>query len=120
MTSTRDASTLSTHVLDTSMGAPARGLRVVLERIDEHGEVEVIGTGITDNDGRLRDFATGDSSLTRGTYRLRFDTGHYFAQHERETLYPEVAVVVRVGGDVQHYHVPLLLSPFGYTTYRGS
>jgi 5-hydroxyisourate hydrolase len=120
MTSTRETTTLSTHVLDTSLGAPARGLRVVLERVDEHGEVEIVGTGITDDDGRLRDVAGGDGSLREGTYRLRFDTGHYFAHHERETLYPEVAIVIRVGASVQHYHVPLLLSPFGYTTYRGS
>ena len=120
MTSARETSTLSTHVLDTSMGAPARGLRVVLERIDEHGEVAVVGTGVTDNDGRLRDIAHGDGALTQGTYRLRFDTGHYFSHNERDTLYPEVAIVIRVEASIQHYHVPLLLSPYGYTTYRGS
>ena len=120
MTTTRETSTLSTHVLDTSLGAPASGLRVVLERIDEHGEVSVVGTGVTDGDGRLRDIAGGESALSPGTYRLRFDTGHYFAHGERETLYPEVAIVIGIGAGVQHYHVPLLLSPFGYTTYRGS
>ena len=120
MSSTRDASTLSTHVLDTSLGAPASGLRVVLERLDEHGEASVLGTGVTDRDGRLRDFAGGETTLRAGRYRLRFDTAQYFAHGERETLYPEVAIIIGVGAAVQHYHVPLLLSPYGYTTYRGS
>lgn len=120
MTSTRETNTLSTHVLDTSFGVPARGLRVVLERVDEHGEVEVVGTGVTDAEGRLRDVAGADGALSKGVYRLRFDTGHYFAHHERATLYPEVAIVIRIDGDAQHYHVPLLLSAYGYTTYRGT
>jgi 5-hydroxyisourate hydrolase len=107
MTSTRDTSTLSTHVLDTSFGVPARGLRVVR-------------TGVTDAEGRLRDVAGADGALSKGVYRLRFDTGHYFAHHERATLYPEVAIVIRIDGDAQHYHVPLLLSAYGYTTYRGT
>ena len=114
------ASTLSTHVLDTSLGTPAPGVRIVLERIDEHGEVSVVGTGVTDADGRLRDLAHGADGLRQGTYRLRFDTGHYFAHGERETLYPEVAIVIVIGATAQHYHVPLLLAPFGYATYRGS
>ena len=120
MTSTKETSTLSTHVLDTSLGAPARGVRVVLEWIDEHGEVSSLGAGTTNDDGRLRDLPPGGGLLHEGTYRLRFDTAAYFAASSRDTLYPEVTIIFRVTGDVQHYHVPLLLSPFGYTTYRGS
>lgn len=120
MSSTKETSTLSTHVLDTALGLPARGLRVVLERIDEHGEVTSLGAGTTDDDGRLRQVLAAGAELTAGTYRLRFDTGPYFGAASRDTLYPEVAIVFRATDTVQHYHVPLLLSPFGYTTYRGS
>ena len=120
MTSQRETNTVSTHVLDTGLGTPACGIRVVLERIDEHGDVSSLGTGVTDEDGRLRHLLAPGTELVNGTYRLRFDTASYFAAAQRDTLYPEVTVVFRVTGATQHYHVPLLLSPFGYTTYRGS
>ena len=109
-------STLSTHVLDTSLGRPAAGVPVSLTRDDG----TPLGAGVTDGDGRLRALVAGGGALGPGTYRLRFDVGAYFAAGGRETFYPEATVVFRVGGGDAHYHVPLLLSPFGYATYRGS
>ncbi|HXH76994.1 hydroxyisourate hydrolase [Nocardioides sp.] len=104
--------TLSTHVLDTSLGRPAVGVRVSLE-----GDGGQLAEGLTDSDGRVSDL--GGSTLAPGTYRLRFETGDYFAQRGIEGFYPEVLVTFTVEGD-GHVHVPLLLSPFGYSTYRGS
>lgn len=105
--------TLSTHVLDTARGRPAVGLRVVLES----GGGVTLGEAVTDHDGRVRDLVPGD--LAAGTYRLHFDTGAWFARDGVEGFYPEVVVAFEVAGDA-HFHVPLLLSPFGYSTYRGS
>lgn len=104
--------TLSTHVLDTSLGRPASGVRVSLER-----EQTTVGTGTTDANGRLADIVAG---LSAGTYRLRFDVADYFARTGRASLFPEVVVSFTVSGGDEHYHIPVLLSPFGYTTYRGS
>ena len=112
--------TISTHVLDTALGVPARGVAVTLERVDAAGAAARIGGGATNDDGRLRDLLAPGESLGAGTYRLRFDTGGYFAAGGREAFFPEVAVLFRVPDGAQHYHVPLLLSPFGYSTYRGS
>lgn len=106
-------STLSTHVLDTGLGRPAEGIRVTLERGSD-----IIRTGVTDVDGRIPELKTG-VALEAGVYRLRFLVAEYFAQHGRESFYSEITVNFRLGSD-EHYHVPLLLSPFGYTTYRGS
>ena len=106
--------TISTHVLDTALGRPAEGVPVVLQRA-EGGDT--VGSGVTDSDGRVKDLAGGP--IAPGIYRLRFDTAAYFAAKSRETFYPEVNVVFRVV-DGSHHHVPLLLSPFGYSTYRGS
>lgn len=106
-------STLSTHVLDTSLGRPAAGIRVTLLRGDE-----VLGEATTDNDGRARDFAP--KSLTAGDYRLRFDVEPYFRRSGREGFYRSITIEFIVRAAVEHYHVPLLLNPFGYSTYRGS
>ena len=111
---------LSTHVLDTSVGAPARGVAVILERVDDAGIAEPIGGGTTDQDGRLRDLAGGAGGFEPGVYRLRFATGAYFAGLGRETFFPEVTIEFSMRGAAEHYHVPLLVSPFGYSTYRGS
>ena len=106
--------TLSTHVLDTSLGKPAAGITVVLEAVDG----EAIGDGITDGDGRVG--SLGPERLDAGDYRLRFASGGYFAARGVEAFYPEVVVVFTVADADQHYHVPVLLNPFGYSTYRGS
>lgn len=108
-------STLSTHVLDTALGRPAQGVRVTLE-----SSGDLIGSGVTDADGRLRDLHKKDAPLGEGNYQLTFYVGEYFAKSGREYFFPEVVVNFRVAGGSEHYHVPLLLSPFGYSTYRGS
>ena len=112
--------TISTHVLDTSLGLPASGVRIVLERIDDDGQPSTIAVGETDSDGRLRDLLDPSGALGEGHYRLTFETGRYFEGTHREAFFPAVSVDFRMGSDAQHYHVPLLISPFGYSTYRGS
>ena len=104
---------ITTHVLDTSRGKPAAGIAVTLER-SANGKWSPVGRGKTDNDGRLRTLAPG--TVKKGTYRLTFDTSAYF----RQTFYPQVVIIFNVADGAQHYHVPLLLSPWGYSTYRGS
>lgn len=106
-------STISTHVLDTSFGRPAEGIKVTLER-----GAEILGTGITNADGRVPGFPEA-GVLTEGPCRLRFLVLEYFAKDRRETFYAEITVNFQIGTD-EHCHVPLLLSPFGYSTYRGS
>jgi 5-hydroxyisourate hydrolase len=106
--------TLSTHVLDTSRGRPAAGIGVVLESLDG----TAIGDGVTDGDGRVAEI--GPELLEAGDYRLRFASGTYFAERDVSAFYPEVVVVFTVGEEAEHYHVPVLLNPFGYSTYRGS
>ena len=108
---------ITTHVLDTSRGHPAAGVPVVLERAVESGW-EPLGSGTTDGDGRVRDLLA--SAPQDGRYRLTFDTGAYFRAVGATGFYPEVSVTFVVGQGTEHYHVPLLLSPFGYSTYRGS
>lgn len=109
-------STISTHVLDTAVGRPAAGIRVTLERV---GDGAVLGSGTTDGEGRLRDLVAGSARISEGVYRLHFDVAAYFALTQRAAFYPEVVIVFRVS-ESEHYHVPLLLSPFGYSTYRGA
>jgi 5-hydroxyisourate hydrolase len=113
-------SAITTHVLDTSRGKPASGVSIILEiQTAEHGWQE-LGRGRTDSDGRLRDLLAPDFVLQEGVYRLTFETAGYFATQNISSFYPQVAVVFRVQDAAQHYHVPLLLNPFGYSTYRGS
>lgn len=112
-------SAITTHILDISAGVPARGVAVVLERQTSSGW-EIIGKGETDNDGRVRDLLDSNTALQTGNYRLTFETGAYFQKQQAEGFYPQVTVAFTVRNAAQHYHVPLLLSPFGYSTYRGS
>lgn len=108
-------STLSTHVLDTALGRPAQGIRVTLER-----DGAAIGSGVTDADGRVTDLLPKGTALDEGKYSLRFSAGEYFARSGRETFYDEIVVTFGIAAGSLHYHVPLLVSPFGYCTYRGS
>jgi 5-hydroxyisourate hydrolase len=123
--------TLSTHVLDTSLGMPARGVRVRLDAAPSSPfsmpsapapapahAAEPLGDATTDEDGRVT--SIGPERLEAGTYRLTFDSGTYFEQSGRTGFYPEVVVVFTVTDRDEHYHVPVLLNPYGYTTYRGS
>ena len=108
-------STLSTHVLDTALGRPAEGIRVTLE-----GTNDFVGSGATDADGRVRDLHRKDAPLGPGSYRLTFYVADYFSKAGRESFFPEIVINFRISAGAEHYHVPLLLSPFGYSTYRGS
>ena len=112
-------SAITTHILDVSAGCPAGGVPVTLEKQTETNW-EIIGKGVTDNDGRLRDLLDSRTILPTGNYRLIFDTETYFAKRQIEGFYPSVTIEFTVRGAARHYHVPLLLSPFGYSTYRGS
>jgi 5-hydroxyisourate hydrolase len=113
-------SAVTTHVLDTAAGRPAAGVPVTLEARDEENVWHELGRGATDADGRQRDLLPPDFELAEGAYRLTFDVAAYFGARGVEGFYAEVSVsfVVRDAG--AHYHVPLLLSPYGYSTYRGS
>ena len=113
-------SAITTHVLDTSRGRPAEGVPVRLETLTGEGGWRELGSGTTDADGRLKDLLPARRKLSAGAYRLTFDTSTYFVYHGVTSFYTEVSVTFFVADASQHYHVPLLLSPFGYTTYRGS
>jgi 5-hydroxyisourate hydrolase len=113
-------SAITTHVLDLASGRPASGVPVRLEVVGESGGWIVLARAVTDGDGRARELLASGARLDAGRYRLTFDTGAYFGEREIASFYPEVAVQFEVRDASQHYHVPLLLSPFGYSTYRGS
>ena len=106
-------SPITTHVLDTSRGLPAHGIRVGLDVRFPDGAWKPLGRGVTDADGRASDLLPNDVKLTEGVYRLTFD-------NLPDGLYPEVTIMFRVRDTSRHYHIPLLLSAYGYTTYRGS
>ena len=105
--------TLSTHVLDTALGKPAPGIGIALEQDGKR-----LGHAVTDQDGRVRDWGMA-TPLTRGAYRLIFSVADYFSSRQVTTFYSTITIEFIIGDD-SHYHVPLLLSPFGYSTYRGS
>jgi len=110
---------ISTHVLDTANGQPAEGLPITLWREDAYGDV-LIGTAPTNSDGRAPTLIPKDADLPAGTYRIRFDTGEWFENTGVTGFYPEVVVRFIIRDADQHYHVPLLISPYGFSTYRGS
>jgi 5-hydroxyisourate hydrolase len=110
---------LTTHVLDLGTGRPARGVTVRLARRSAGGDWEPLAERVTDEEGRIRDFL-GGAPLEVGRYLLTFHTGDYFRARGERSFHPEVPVHFEVGDLAQHYHVPLLLSAFGYSTYRGS
>jgi len=112
-------STLSTHVLDTQWGRPAAGVPITLEHQAADGWRE-LARGTTNQDGRVRDFLPATTRLEPGTYRMTFHTAEYFRAHQTKGFYPYVTVVFELAAPEEHYHVPLLLSPFGFSTYRGS
>jgi len=111
-------SPITTHVLDTAQGCPARGMAVKLELQDRGAWLE-LAAGQTDADGRLMDLLAPGRLETRA-YRLTFDTGAYFRAAGRPAFYPRVEVTFEVSAPDEHHHIPLLLSPFGFSTYRGS
>ncbi|MCL5287524.1 MAG: hydroxyisourate hydrolase [Acidobacteria bacterium] len=112
-------SAITTHVLDTSLGKPAAGVPVALERQESTGW-KSLASAVTSADGRAGELLPPNAKLESGTYRLRFDTAAYFRARGVASFYPHVEITFHVKDAAQHYHVPLLLSPFGYSTYRGS
>lgn len=112
-------SAITTHVLDTARGRPASGLPVTLEIQAADGSWKLLGHGITDADGRVRGLLPEGTPLAIGTYRLLFETAVYFTAARLEAFFPRVTVLLEVRDPSQDYHVPLLLSPHGYSTYRG-
>lgn len=112
-------SPITSHVLDTSTGRPAVGLRVRLDVLDGDGHARTVAERVTNDQGRITDFVP-PGTLGAQTYRLTFDTGGYFAASGRPQFYPHVDVVFTVVDADEHHHIPLLLSPFGYSTYRGT
>jgi len=113
-------SLITTHVLDTSRGQPASGVAVTLEFEGAGEGWQMVASGITNQDGRISDLLPADLPLPVGSYRLTFDPRAYFQQHHVQSFYPYVPIVFTIQQPTEHYHVPLLLNPFGYTTYRGS
>jgi len=112
-------SRITTHVLDTARGKPAAGVEVTLERSDGKGAWSRLASARTDGNGRIADFLDA-GPLTVGMHRLTFATAAYFKAQAATTFFPSVEVVFSVTKPDEHHHVPLLLSPFSYSTYRGS
>jgi len=113
-------STISTHVLDISRGGPANAVHVRLDFQNLDESWSQLAEAWTDEDGRVKPFFLVATLLSAGNYRLVFDTEAYFSAYDIESFYPQVIVTFKIGDSPQHYHVPLLLSPYGYSTYRGS
>ncbi|ODN91472.1 hydroxyisourate hydrolase [Cryptococcus wingfieldii CBS 7118] len=112
-------------VLDASQGKPAAGVEVRLELVSLSGEstessAKVLSSGATNSDGRCSDLLSSETKLQAGVYKMVFVTGPYFKATETKTFYPFVEITFNYEDPSQHYHIPLLLSPFSYTTYRGS
>lgn len=110
-------SPITTHILDLGQGCPAAGVSAVLET-DQGGSWQLLASSRTDSDGRITDWF--DDAISPGIHRLRFDTAEYFRKRGLETFYPEVTLCFNVTTTDSHYHVPLLLNQWGYSTYRGS
>jgi 5-hydroxyisourate hydrolase len=111
-------SQLTTHILDTTKGKPAKGVTIILFR-DQMDQWKEIAKGITNSDGRITDLLKKDILLSHGTYKIRFETKEYFDKQGIDTFYPYVEIVFDITAK-EHYHIPLLLNPYGYSTYRGS
>jgi 5-hydroxyisourate hydrolase len=111
---------ISTHVLDTAQGAPARNVPVRLERQENSGDWRLLGSARTDADGRCSQLLPEGEAVSPGNYRLTFDTAGYYAAQKIEGLYPLVQITFAAKHGDESLHIPLLLSPHGYTTYRGS
>lgn len=113
-------SNITTHVLDTSTGKPASGLAVILEIESERAVWQKIAAAVTDGEGRVKSLMSPSTGFSAGHYRLTFETGAYFHMRQIECFFPQVTIAFVVKDAGQHFHVPLLLSPFSYSTYRGT
>lgn len=112
-------SAITTHILDTSRGQPAADVTAVLEFFEDD-QWRRVGGGKTDSDGRIKGLMDSNFTFQQGHYRLDFAVGSYFEGQGRKSFYPYVQIVFQIEDTESHYHVPLLLNPFGYSTYRGS
>lgn len=110
---------ITTHVLDTSRGKPGTGIKAMLEFLTDDGWEE-IGSGTTNADGRIPDLLSDQHKVAVGVYKLTFETQSYFDAQKVPAFYPYVQITFKIVEVDQHYHVPLLLCPFGYSTYRGT
>ena len=110
---------ITSHVLDTSIGKPAEGIQITLSQ-QSADTWTVLGSAKTNSDGRVGDFTGNDNPLAAGIYKLSFSLRDYYEQSKTASFYPHADVVFEIEGNGQHCHVPLLLNPFGYSTYRGS
>jgi 5-hydroxyisourate hydrolase len=110
---------LSVHVLNLQDGLPSADVAVTLEQRVGDGWT-MLGEGVTNAQGRIPALFPAGVPMIRGTYRVTFKTGKWFAEHKSPTFFPEIPVIFTADGSVPHYHVPLLLSPYGYSTYRGN
>lgn len=113
-------SSITTHVIDTTSGKPGAGIVVTLERKTHSAGWQKVAEGLTNSDGRLNDLLSPNEAFLPGHYRLIFETGPYFLLHNSEAFFPQISIMFAVKDPMQHYHVPLLLSPFGFSSYRGS
>jgi len=111
-------SQITLHILDTTKGKPAAGITVILFHGDNDEWIEM-ARAKTNSDGRITDLLKKDSALQEGIYKMRFETKDYFDKDRIPTFYPYVEIIFEIESG-QHYHIPLLLNPFGYSTYRGS
>ncbi len=113
-------SPITSHVLDTSQGKPAAGIEIVLEIRAEADQWQKLGSGVTNSDGRVNDLLPAEHSLASGLYRLTFETASYFKAKNVRSFYSTIPVMFEIQESGGHYHIPLLLNPYGYSTYRGS
>tara|TARA_B100000497_G_C7615794_1_gene369836 strand:- start:451 stop:792 length:342 start_codon:yes stop_codon:yes gene_type:complete len=112
-------SQITTHILDTMTGKPAEGITIMLEELDENNNWSELASGITNTDGRISDLLKDNQVLEEGVHRMLFQTKAYFENQNLKSFYPEIPIIFEIT-DESHYHIPLLLSPYGYSTYRGS
>ncbi|MDP5293527.1 hydroxyisourate hydrolase [Oceanimonas sp. CHS3-5] len=110
---------LSVHVLNLENGLPSPDVKVVLEQKQGDNWVE-LNSAVTNEQGRITALYPEGQDLEKGTYKVTFETGAWFEQHDTETFFPEIPVIFSADGKLDHYHVPLLLSPYGFSTYRGN
>jgi len=110
---------ITTHILDTSTGKPASGISVTLFFQNDKSGWNEIASGVTNSDGRIPDILQEEKILETGIYKITFQTKKYFEEKKTKSFYPFIEIIFEISNE-EHYHIPLLLSPFGYSTYRGS
>ncbi|MDF0605486.1 hydroxyisourate hydrolase [Neisseriaceae bacterium TC5R-5] len=110
---------LSVHVLNLQDGLPSAGVEVRLEKQDDM-QWTLLNKGVTNEQGRISALYPEGKPLEKGIYRVTFQTGKWFKEHQSTTFFPEIPVVFEVDGKLPHYHIPLLISPYGFSSYRGN